>query len=159
MRCLICPLCVLIVLSSLVLIGCGGPESPVRTLRPQDVTTVVSPLEEAEEELLSSPLEFSVPFSRALVAQQRVDIFFHYYLKGTPSSLAADKNGVITHSAQTENYVFKVSRSPSKKGHFYRVECRLSANAKAKVNYAARNAHNLAHFIREGKFEAALLER
>ncbi len=155
------PLLTILILSG---IACGCSTKPGSERG--TITNIDDQISQNAEDVIGTPLEFLVGLADARNAEQGADIFLNHYLRAGAPLLSADRQGVITRSIKTTNFIFSVSRAPSKGGFFYHVAClplqqehqTLQEQALMRSK-ALRNAQIFAYFIREGRIDEALLAR
>lgn len=150
-----------------ILIGCGASSS-TRHYGELEVASVVSPKEQAIEEIQNTPKEFVVDHSEALITEQRLNIFLSQYLPneshGIPANSAdvvsrkAAFGGPMVHVARSSNFLYTITQSFTQDGLRYQVKCASVAAGKGKIE-ADLNARNLARFIKDGMLEVSVLAK
>lgn len=120
---------------------------------------VVSPIDQAKEEIAKMPQDFVIPSSDDLYAWERTETFFKSYTKN-PNRVR--QGSVGTRSAITnrgvfgERYQFAVTKEEVAQGYRYKVNCFLPPNTAGDCDL---NAKNVARFIRDGYIETTLLNQ
>lgn len=131
------------------------------TVAPRYEVEVISPGRQAQEAIAETPLEFTVPYPEATLAQERVLLFLKRYcseleveqLKQEPRTAL-----YTNRSADVDRFHYFVAVKPNNNGLHFRVRS-LPNRSQSESDLALRNAHNVARFINSGQLELSLLAR
>ncbi len=160
-------------LVSILLIGFGGcVASSLQTKgAPGSIATVVKAaehglevsatlVEQARQEVLSTPTVFNVPFADDQYSWERARFFLENYAGGGAGhasavmKVVADRWSLASNPAAAQ-YNYEVTKDAIVSGFAYQVSC--VAGVGGESSQAELNAGNLARFIREGRLEVSLL--
>lgn len=120
-----------------------------------------TPIELAKSEIISTPLNFFIPYAEDEQAWERARFFLEGYLgrsnlanNAALTRVVGDRWSLLSNPSH-ESYFYEVSKQVGEGGFRYLVSCRSGVRGVAEQ--ARLNAGNLARFIREGKLELSLL--
>lgn len=131
--------------------ACSGSTGPAPARYEVEVQTVE---EQALEEVLAAPTDFTVASVEADAAWARAALFFDRYTSTGGVFTSTREAEVLASRGGPASYRYEVVRAPA--GAAYRFQVRCSPRGGA-PSLAERNARNLARFIRDGNLELSLL--
>jgi hypothetical protein len=112
--------------------------------------------DQANSAVNASPTSFSVKSAAEdNLYWARASLFFKQYT----DSFHVNKDTVKSVPGQKSRFIYEVSRVNEPLATKYTVKCVSGGGINTSTDVLARNAKNLARFIREGNLELSLLER
>ena len=119
--------------------------------------------EQALEEVLKTPLNFSVDRAKADQAWDRARMFFEFFIaKGneTPEELYEARPAWISNERiPDQKYSYRIARQESSGQVSFLVKCMARPMGGGTAEKAEQNARNLARFMQYGYLEVSLLDR
>ncbi|MCO6429530.1 MAG: hypothetical protein J5J00_01625 [Deltaproteobacteria bacterium] len=152
-------------LAALFLNGCTAGTNGQRGSRASaKIVGIETVSQQALNEVLATPTQFTVPAPEAADAWARARLFFMQYLGvsniSEAESVLSPKQSLLSNEGRKDSrFAYQVMRETLKSGETrFLVTCLPSAAGTSAQN-AERNARNLARFIREGTLELSFLDQ